>query len=124
VVRKIPLGFEASWSFVRWPDAGSAWHLAVFGEDDLRVLSLEDGREKAVVPGASRGSAAFLGGRVALDYGENRRQFLSIIDSAGRTRYEEVLEPGGALFAMGVDSFLLSECTRERCPTVWRYRIP
>jgi hypothetical protein len=55
---------------------------------------------------------------------ENRRQFLRIADASGGKLYEEVLELGGALFAASNDSFLLSECARERCPTVWRYRLP
>ncbi len=124
VVGKLPLGFEAAWSFVRWPDPESPWHLAIADGDELRVLGLEDGAEKASIARVDWGTYGFLDGRIVVASGENQRQFLRVIDSEGDTLYEEVLETGGALFVTGSDSFLLSECTRERCPTVWRYRLP
>ena len=46
-----------------------------------------------------------------------------MIDLEGGKLYEEVLEPGGGLFASSDDSFLISECIRDQCPTVWRYRL-
>lgn len=125
VVGKLPLGFGPPWwSFVRWPDVSGAWHLAILDGEELRVLSLEDGAERASIPGVTGGEFAFLGERIVIAYAENRRQFLRVADREGRKLYEEVLELGGALFASSNDSFLLSECTQERCPTVWRYRLP
>jgi hypothetical protein len=124
VVGKLPLGFEAAWSFVRWPDAESLWHLAIVDDDELRVLGLEDGVQKASIPRVGWGTYGFLGGRLVVASGENRRQFLRVLGSEGDELYEEVLEPGGALFVTGRDSFLLSECTQEHCPTVWRYSVP
>jgi hypothetical protein len=124
IARKLPLGFENGWSFVRWPEPDGAWHLAIVGDDGLRVLGLEDGAEKATIPQVDRGTIAFLDGRVVVVFAENRRQFLGVLDSGGRKLYEEVLEPGGELLATGGNSFLLSECSRDRCPTVWRYRLP
>jgi len=125
VVGKLPLGFGAPWwGFVRWPDVSGAWHLAILDGKELRVLGLEDGAEKASIPGVTAGAFAFLGERVVIAHAENRRQFLRVVDSEGRRLYEEVLEPGGALFASSEDSFLLSECTQDRCPTVWRYHLP
>jgi hypothetical protein len=109
---------------VRWPDPSGAWHLAILDGKELRVLGLEDGVEKASIPGVSGGAFAFLGERVVVAHAENRRQFLRVVDAEGRKLYEEVLELGGALFASSNDSFLLSECTQERCPTVWRYQFP
>ncbi|HEY7697200.1 MAG TPA: hypothetical protein VIE88_02235, partial [Vicinamibacteria bacterium] len=84
----------------------------------------ENGVEKASVPRVTGGTFAFLGERVVIAYAENRRQFLRVVGSDGRKQYEEVLEPGGALFASSGDGFLISECTQDRCPTVWRYRLP
>jgi hypothetical protein len=125
VVGKLPLGIGAPWwGFVRWPDVSGAWHLAILDGRELRVLGLEDGSEKASIPGVAGGTFAFLGERVVLAHAENRRQFLRVVDGEGRKLYEEVLELGGALFASSNDSFLISECTEERCPTVWRYRLP
>jgi hypothetical protein len=125
VVGTLPLGFGAPWwGFVRWPDPSGAWHLAILDGKELRVLGLEDGVEKASIPGVPGGAFAFLGERVVVAHAENRRQFLRVVDAEGRKLYEEVLELGGALFASSNDSFLLSECTQERCPTVWRYRLP
>ena len=125
VVGTLPLGFGAPWwGFVRWPDVSGAWHLAILDGKELRVLGLEDGVEKASIPGVSGGAFAFLGERVVVAHAENRRQFLRVVDAEGRKLYEEVLELGGALFASSNDSFLLSECTQERCPTVWRYQFP
>jgi hypothetical protein len=123
VVRRLPLGFEASWSFVRWPNPESEWHLAIADGGELRVLGLEDGAEKASIPRVDWGTYAFLDERLMVASAKNRRQLLRVIDSEGAALYEEVLEPGGALFAMRDGSFLLSECTQERCPTVWRYRL-
>lgn len=125
VVGKLPLGFGAPWwDFVRWPDPSGAWHLAILGGKELRVLGLEDGAEKASIPGVMGGAFAFLGERIVVAHAENRRQFLRVVDAEGRKLYEEVLELGGALFASSNDGFLISECTQDRCPTVWRYRIP
>jgi hypothetical protein len=125
VVGKLPLGSGAPWwGFVRWPDISGAWHLAILDREELRVLSLEDGAERASIPGVAGGAFAFLGNRIAVAYAQNRRQFLRVFDVRGRKLYEEVLDPGGALFASSDDGFLLSECTEERCPTVWRYRLP
>jgi len=70
------------------------------------------------------GTAAFVGERIVAVRAENRRQLLRILDKKGRELYGEVLEPGGTLFAAGNDSFLLSDCTSDRCPTLWRYRLP
>ena len=125
VAGKLPLGFGPPWwGFVRWPDVSGAWHLAILDGKMLRVLGLDDGVEKAAIPGVTGGAFAFLGERVVIAHAENRRQFLRVVDSKGRRLYEEVLEPGGALFASSNDSFLLSECTQDRCPTVWRYHFP
>ncbi len=125
VVGKLPLGFGAPWwDFVRWPDPSGAWHLAILDGKELRVLGLEDGAEKASIRGVHGAAFAFLGERVVVADAENRRQFLRVVDAEGRKLYEEVLEPGGALFASQNDSFLILECTRDRCPTVWRYRLP
>jgi len=124
-VGNLPLGFGGPWwGFVRWPDPAGAWHLATVDGDELRVVGLEDGSEKASIPGVAGGAFAFLGERIVNAHAENRRQFLRVVDASGRKLYEEVLEPGGALFASSDDSFLLSECTQERCPTVWRYHFP
>jgi hypothetical protein len=122
---KLPLGFGSPWwGFVKWPDPSAAWHLAILDGKTLRVLDLENGVEKASVPRVTGGTFAFLGERVVIAYAENRRQFLRVVGSDGRKQYEEVLEPGGALFASSGDGFLISECTQDRCPTVWRYRLP
>ncbi len=124
VVGKLPLGSGAPWwGFVRWPDVSGAWHLAILDGEDLRILSLDGGGEKASIPGVVGGSFAFLGDRIAVAHAENRRQFLRVIDAGGRRLYEEVLELGGGLFASSDDSFLISECIRDQCPTVWRYRL-
>ncbi len=124
-VGNLPLGFGSPWwGFVRWPDPSGAWHLATVDGDELRVVGLEDGSEKASIPGVRGGAFAFLGERLVIAHAENRRQFLRVLDASGRKLYEEVLEPGGGLFASSNDNFLISECTQERCPTVWRYRLP
>ncbi len=124
VVGKLPLGRGTPWwDFARWPDPSGPWHLAILDGEELRVLSLEDGAEKASIPNVGRGSFAFLGDSIAIAHAANRRQFLSVVDARGTKLYEEVLELGGALFAFSIDSFLISECTRGRCPTVWRYRL-
>jgi len=123
-VGKLPLGFGAPWwGFVRWPDTSGAWHLAILDGEELRVLSLADGVERVSIPGVAGGAFAFLGDRIAVAHAENRRQFLRVADVEGRTLYEEVLDVGGALFASSNDRFLISECTQERCPTVWGYRL-
>jgi hypothetical protein len=124
-VRRLPLGSGApSFTFARWPDPSGAWHLVVLDGRRAVIRDLETGAEKAKVPGVEGGSLAFLGNRIALARGQNRRQFLSVADREGRKLYEEVLSPGGALFALSDRSFLISECTNEKCPTVWRYEIP
>ena len=124
VVGRLPLGRGAPWwGFVRWPDVEGAWHLAILAGDELRVLSLEDGAEKATIPGVAGGAFAFLRDRIAVANAGNRRQFLRVVDVGGRKLYEEVLEVGGGLFASSGDSFLISECIRDQCPTVWRYRL-
>jgi len=124
VVGKLPLGVGTPWwDFVRWPDPSGAWHLALLDGKELRVLALEDGTERASIPGVTGGAFAFLGERIVIAHAENRRQFLRVVDAEGRKRYAEVLELGGALFASSNDSFLISECTRDRCPTIWRYHL-
>jgi hypothetical protein len=124
-LRKLPLGSGSPWwGFVKWPDPEGAWHLAVLNGKTLRILDLDDGAEKASIPGVTGGNFAFLGERTVVTQSENRRQFVRVVGSNGRKLYEEVLEPGGALFASSGDSFLISECTQDRCPTVWRYRLP
>lgn len=125
VVGKLPLGRGAPfWDFVRWPAPSSGWHLAVLDGKTLRLLDLEDGAERGSIAADTASAFAFLGKRAVLVRAENRRQFLRVVDEEARTLYEEVLEPGGALFAASDDSFLISECTGERCPTLWRYRLP
>ena len=48
VVGKLPLGSGSPWwAFVRWPDPSGAWHLAILDDDNLHVLSLEDGTERS-----------------------------------------------------------------------------
>jgi hypothetical protein len=124
-VRKLPLGFGSPWwGFVKWPDPGGPWHLAVLDGKKLRVSSLEDGVEKASISGVTGGAFAFLGERIVVARGENRRVVLRVFDAGGRNLYEEVVEPGGPLFAMSQDRFLIVECVRDRCPTVWSYRLP
>ncbi len=124
-VRKLPLGFGYPWwGFVRWPDPAGPWHLVILDGRKLRVSSLDDGVEKASISVVTGGAFAFLGERVVAALGENRRVFLRVLDTGGRTLYEEVLEPGGPLFALSPDRFLISECVRDRCPTVWSYQFP
>jgi hypothetical protein len=124
IVGKLPLGSGApGWGFVKWPDPSGAWHLAVLDGKTLRVVDLVEGAEKTSVSGVRGGTAAFFGGRAVILYAENRRQFLRVVDVSGRRLYEEVLELGGGFFAAGDDSFLISECAQDRCPTVWRYRL-
>jgi hypothetical protein len=124
VVGQLPLGRgTAWWGFVRWPDPSGSWHLAILDGKTLRILDIGDGVEKASVPGVAGGGFAFLGERIAVAHAENRRQFLRVVGARGEMLYQEVLEPGGGLFAVSPDSFLLSECTQARCPTVWRYRL-
>ena len=92
------------------------------GGDYYEFFDRNDGAERAAISDVA-GDVLFIGDAVISSRPDNRRQILRAHALEGGVIYQEVLAPGGVLEGLVDGSFLSSECSSDRCGTIWRYRL-
>ncbi len=144
VIKRLPLTPRRNARFrspkllnlAKWPDTHGTWHAFIHDEKRVRLFSLPAGQfirefripvrySDEIIPiRLTANHDPFL----AVAHPYNRRPILSIYGLEQGLVYEETLRGGVELLALpsdtdGTETLLVSECGRDMCGKVWRYRL-